>query len=174
MHRSEKPAIAVYQTLPKIEDIPSPKQNGVNDLVISTDQTLAVSQYKIGFISVLQDRYVPDLPKPSDQKEGICSGWIFTACELSSLTGSGMLSDSLLAMSLALVAGERHDPEIATAGMRYYSRAMNKLRLELQPGLVTLGQLQLDISLVTCLAFATYEVSSFYEPDINTMLTRSR
>jgi hypothetical protein len=124
------------------------------------DQSLTAPQYKVGFVSVFQDRYVPDLLKPlNGQGEGICSGWIATACELSSLNGSGMLSDSLLAMSLALVGGDRNDQDMATAGLRHYSRALNKLRVELQPGPLALDQFQMDVSLVTCLACATYEVS---------------
>jgi hypothetical protein len=156
----------LYQTSPRIEDVLTPLRrnevhtNGTSLVAVHTsvDQALTVSQYKVGFLSVLQDRYVPDLPKPSNQTEGICSAWIATACDLSSLKGSGMLSDSLLAMSLALVGGERHDPDITTAGLRYYSRALNKLRVELQPGPLALGQFQMDVSLVTCLAFITYEV----------------
>ena len=124
----------------------------------SMDQTLTISQYKVGFAAVLQDRYIPDLPKLSNQTEGICSTWIATACDLSSFEGSSMLGDSLLAMSLALVGGERNDQDIATAGLRHYSMALNKLRVELKPGPITLSQLQMDLSLVTCLACGTYEV----------------
>lgn len=123
-------------------------------------QNLVAPQYKTGFVSVFQDRYVPDLLKPSNgRSNGICAGWIATACELSSLQGSGMLSDSLLAMSLALVGGERQDQDISTAGLRHYSRALSRLRTELQDGPLALGQFQRDVTLVTCLACATYEVS---------------
>lgn len=132
----------------------------VIDVQTPVDRALIVSQYKVGFAAVLQDRYVPDLPRPSNQMEGVCSAWINTACDLSSLTDSGMLSDSLQAMSLALVAGERKDPDIAAAGLHYYSMALNKLRVELQPGPLALGQYQMDVSLVTCLACATYEAST--------------
>lgn len=123
-------------------------------------QNLIAPQYKTGFVSVFQDRYVPNILKPSNgQSNGICAGWIGTACELSSLQGSDMLSDSLLAMSLAIVGGERQDQDIATAGLRYYSRALSRLRTRLRNGSSSLGQFQMDVTLVTCLACATYEVS---------------
>lgn len=163
------PPTYLSQTSPEIEDVPvsNPlRRNGIsatgpNNLITvhtSIDQALTISQYKVAFNSVLQDRYVPDLPKPPNQTEGVCSAWIATACDLSSRKGSGMLRDSLLAMSLALVGGERHDPDIRTAGLRYYSRALAKLRVELQRGALALGELQMDVVLVTCLAFITYEV----------------
>jgi hypothetical protein len=155
-----------YQTAFGVENAPihaghddgNAKSTQVVVMNSSMDKAMTTSQYKIGFTAVLQDRYVPDLPRLTNQTEGICSAWITTACDLSLLKGSGMLSDSLLAMSLALVAGERNDPDIAASGLRYYSRALHKLRFELQPGPRALGEHQMDISLVTCLACATYEV----------------
>ena len=172
MHRDErlKPKTAV--TTPKnLYPILERRQDGVVSLmrggsssilspIHEACQNLISPQYKTGFVSVFQDRYVPDLLKPSNgQSNGICAGWIATACELSSLQGSDMLSDSLLAMSLALVGGERQDQDIATAGLRHYSRALRRLRAELRDGPLALGQFQMDVTLVTCLACATYEVS---------------
>jgi hypothetical protein len=154
----------LYQILERRENGVVSLMRGGSSTILSpvydTYQNLIAPQYKIGFVSVFQDRYVPDLLKPSNgQSNGVCAGWIATACELSSLQGSDMLSDSLLAMSLALVGGERQDQDIATAGLRHYSKALNRLRTELQGGPLAIGQFQMDITLVTCLACATYEVS---------------
>jgi hypothetical protein len=121
------------------------------------NHTLTASQYKIGFVAILQEYYVPDLPNVIRQGESICSSWIFTACELSSLEGSDMLGDELLAMSLTLVGGDRQDQDISISGLRYYLRALNRLRAALGFK-VALDPHHADISLVTCLACAMYEV----------------
>jgi hypothetical protein len=168
-HERLKPETAVttpqnpYQILERRQDGVLSLMRGGSSAILSPTheayQNLIAPQYKTGFVSVFQDRYVPDLLKPSNgQSNGICAGWIATACELSSLHGSDMLSDSLLAMSLALVGGERQDQDIATAGLRHYSRALSRLRTELRDGPLALGQFQMDVTLVTCLACATYEV----------------
>jgi hypothetical protein len=121
------------------------------------NHTLTASQYKIGFVAILQEYYVPDLPNVIRQGESICSSWIFTACELSSLEGSDMLGDALLAMSLTLVGGDRQDQDISISGLRYYLRALNRLRAALGFK-VALDPHHVDISLVTCLVCAMYEV----------------
>jgi hypothetical protein len=154
----------LYQILERRQDGAVSLIRGETSTILSPGQgayqNLIAPQYKIGFVSVFQDRYVPDLLKPSNGKSnGICAGWIATACDLSSMQRSDMLSDSLLAISLALVGGERQDQDIATAGLRHYSRALSRLRTELRDGPLALGQFQMDVTLVTCLACATYEVS---------------
>lgn len=153
-----------YQVLERRQDGVVSLLRGGSSTILSpiheAYQSLIAPQYKTGFVSVFQDHYVPDLLKPSNgQSKGICAGWIATACDLSSQQGSGMLSDSLLAMSLALVGGERQDQDIAIAGLRHYSRALSRLRTELRDRPLALGQFQMDVALVTCLACATYEVS---------------
>lgn len=130
----------------------------------SLHQALSAPQYRSGFVAVIHDRYLPDFPKPTNgQPEGLCSTWITTACDLATRKGSGMISDSLLAMSLAVVGGEWHDPAISNSGLRHYAKALNGLRMELQPGPHALGQHEMDLSLVTCLACASYEVCSLPE-----------
>jgi hypothetical protein len=88
----------------------------------------------------------------------MCEGWISTACALSSLADSDMLSHSLLAMALTFAGAERQDPEICAAGLRHYSRALVGLRTGLERGPRVLNEHQMDISLITCLACAMYEV----------------
>jgi hypothetical protein len=126
------------------------------------DQSLAIPQYRVGVLGVLQDRYVPNLPRVSGKRgRGICSSWIANACDLS-LTSKRpeMLIDSMLAMSFAVVEGERHDEDVSRAGLKHYTRALTALRVSLASGSLTLGQNRLDISLVTCLSCGMYEACS--------------
>jgi hypothetical protein len=122
------------------------------------DQALSAPQYRLGFLGILQDRYIPDLPSVSSgQGESICSSWIAAACDLSSTsTHPDMLIDSLLAMSLALVGKEREQNELSMAGVKHYSRALSQLRAGLRIGSLAVDQA--DDNLVTCLCCAMYEV----------------
>jgi len=121
---------------------------------------LSASQYKAGFIAILHDRYVPDMPKVNSRGEAICAGWMATACVLSSFEDSDMLCNSLLAMALPFAGRERQDPEICATSLRHYSKAINGLRTGLKFGTLALDENQLDMSLVTCLACAMYEAST--------------
>ena len=88
----------------------------------------------------------------------MCSTWIDTACELA--PNSEMLSDALLAMSLTIVGGELHEKDVTTAGLRYYSNALQMLSRELQASLLPRDEYHVDRNLVTCLACGVYEVSA--------------
>jgi hypothetical protein len=102
---------------------------------------------------MLQDRYIPAPAKTIRKEESICTSWVITACNLSALAalkGSAWLADSLLAISLELVAVERSDRDISTSGIHYYSRAVTAIRAALK--LNSVKQLCTDIGLVTCLA----------------------
>lgn len=125
----------------------------------SMDRTLAASQYEAAFVGVLQDRYIPTPAKNTIKEENICTSWVTTACDLSalaSLKGSTWLPDSLLAVSLELVAEERGDRDISASGIHYYAKAISGLRVALEGN--SDKQLCTDIGLVTCLACAMYEV----------------
>jgi hypothetical protein len=136
----------------------------------SMQGAFAAPQYKTGFIVMLQDHYLPDMRNPSIG-QGPCSNWIHTAYEMLSAKDSTMLSNSLLAMSLTLVGRDRGDQELMTTSVRHYSRALRTLQTGLKQR--SEDQFQREINLITCIACATYEVSSDlvgeYKP-----LTRNR
>jgi hypothetical protein len=127
-------------------------------------KSLGSPQYKAGFLSVLQDRYLPERGVVSGgHGQGLCESWIVEACRLSYLNGSERLSDTLLAMALSLVGQEKHDNELYTASVQHYSRALNGLRAGFGSGpVVALDQPEVDISLITCLCCSMYEVSSMH------------
>lgn len=137
-------------------DLPLIMINGI------LDYSLAASQKKEGFITLLQGRYVSDFPSTSSsQSEFICTSWIATARALaSSSANSEMLNDSILAMSLSLIGPERQHQDLSMAGLKRYSQALKALRKGLASGALDLDDYQMDVSLVTCLACGMYEVYS--------------
>lgn len=124
--------------------------------------SLAIPQNKTGLLAVIQERYVPQLPKfPTEKGSVNGANWISTACSLATNTQYGMLSDSLLAISLSLVSLEQQRRQLSTASLKQYSSALQGLRSSLTHDSLDLSQDQIDVSLVTCLACGMYEVSRF-------------
>jgi hypothetical protein len=158
-------------TVPKTRKLPAAQQIQIRkqstNIYEIHSHSLSVPQNKAGLLVVLQNRYVPQLPKFSTEN-GSMNGanWVVTACSLAlSSQYSEMLSDSLLAMSLSLVSLEQQKDQLSTASLKQYSRALNGLRSGLAPGPSGLSQSQIDFSLVTCLACGMYEVG--YTPMIS-------
>ncbi|KAF4628392.1 hypothetical protein G7Y89_g9753 [Cudoniella acicularis] len=117
---------------------------------------LAVPQYKLYFIVMLQETFCPNLPASNKIIEGTCSSWIATAYEILASKDSDMLSESLLAMSLTVLGREQRDQDFATASLRHYSKALRRLQVELGKG--NRGQSEKELNLITCLACASYEM----------------
>lgn len=115
-------------------------------------------QYKVGFLTALQARYIPDRTSLGIEGESLCSSWISTACDLSPLKEADMLADSLLAMSLALVGREQQHQDMLIAALHYYSRALNELRARLRHVSSLSHPNNLDTCFATCLTCAMHEV----------------
>ena len=113
-------------------------------------------------MSVIAQRYVPEIPKFATEKGELkFPTWMATACSMAETSQhSEMLSDSLLAMSLSLIALERPDENFSVASLKQYTSALRGLRSTLESGISGLSQHQIDISLITCLACGMYEVES--------------
>jgi len=128
------------------------------------DKSLGVAQYQMGFLFVIQERYLPDMGVvSSDLGQGICESWIGEACALSFLPGSEKLHASLLSLSLALLGKERESKDLSFSGVQHYSQALNGLRAGFSNGpFSALDQNQVDVSLITCLCCSMYEVSFSY------------
>ncbi|CZR63374.1 uncharacterized protein PAC_13271 [Phialocephala subalpina] len=126
----------------------------------ASDHSLAAPQNRSGYMALLRERYVPELPKfTCERGELNGASWIATACSLALKSQhSEMLSDSLLAMSLSLVGLDRHEGELSTASLKQYSRALNGLRSGLAPRPSGLSQHQVNAALVTSLACGMYEM----------------
>ena len=122
--------------------------------------SLAAPQNRIAFVSILQERYTPETPHVSKFRIFIPS-WIAQACALATTSAdSGMLNNSLLAMSLYVVGKENQQDYLSRSSLKHYSHALKGLRQGLSSG--TLEDRQLDISLVTCMACGMYEVSLLF------------
>lgn len=166
---SRQPGDNAPSAIPRVPDTAvgsrrQPLNNGDRFVVLPySPGNLAISQFKAGFVAVLYDRYLPKEPKVGSRGEAVCAGWIASACDLSSFEAgeaSDMLSDSLLAMALTFAGKDRKNPDICTASLRHYSKALMGLRRGLAIGPRALSENQVDMSLITCLACAMYEMTS--------------
>jgi hypothetical protein len=119
---------------------------------------LAIPQNKLGLMTILHGRYVPEYHDTSS-REGSCASWITTACGLAAGSrDSDILSDSLLAMSLSIIGPERQLGKISMLGLQHYSKALNGPRKRFASGALDIDDYQMDVSLMTCLACGMYEV----------------
>ena len=90
----------------------------------------ATPQQETALISFLPERYTRDLPISEDQRirrSGILPAiWVLKACDLAFGQENGLTMDVVLAMSLAIVDGERQESYPSMAAVEKY-----KIRLSL-------------------------------------------
>ena len=93
------------------------------------------NQYKIGYLTLLQDRYLP-VSNIRYQSEGsvqdgvsvLCSKWVIAACDLAAQGVQGVVHDSILAVSYALYDAHDDPTKPAKKGLQLYGRALKRFQ----------------------------------------------
>jgi len=129
-----------------------------------TQEDLSASQHRLAILGVLQDCWIPTVKQAgASQGTHICSTWLLSACTLSAMKEALPLSNSLLAMSLILLSGGQTDDTLVMESVRHYSQAVQGLKRLVDNELRRdVKEQTRDISLLTCLACASFEV--LYSP----------
>ena len=125
-----------------------------------TQEDLSASQHRLAILGVLQDRWIPTVKQAgSSQGTHICSTWLLSACTLSVMQEALPLSNSLLAMSLILLSSGQTDEKLVRESVHHYSQAVQGLKRLVDNELRRdVKEQTRDISLLTCLACASFEV----------------